>query len=237
MNNAPVSSKDDYHPMLGGLFMRNLFNLIGHFFTQILFSIIVPPLLIPGIAKLSITRSFISFCFGRVLANHYQNIIDVYEGKYGLAMAAGLEKAKEIAGDNISFVVDCGTGTGFVTKQANKQFPDATFFAFDYVYEMLTQAQHNCEDIVSDVFHVLADTFTLPLADGSADLILAQNTIPCFSEFARVCRPGGIVIYVDTSGGWVANLAKWLVARHHLFETVKSERVDLGFYVLTQKSL
>ena len=216
--------------------MRNLLNRIGHLFTQILFSIIVPPLLIPRIAKLSITRSLISFSFGRVLANRYQNIIDIYDGKYGLAMAEGLAKAKELAGKNISVVVDCGTGTGFVTKQANEQLPDATFIAFDVVYEMLLQAHNNCKDIVSDVFHVLADTFTLPLADESADLILAQNTIPCFSEFARVCRPGGIVIFVDTSGGWIANLAKWLVARHHLFRTVIGERVDLGFYVLTQKA-
>jgi len=216
--------------------MRNLFNRIGHLFAQILFSILVPPLLIPSIAKLPVTRLFISFCFGRMLANRYQNIIDVYEGKYGLAMAAGLAKVKEIAGEKISVVVDCGTGTGFVTRQAGEQFPHAAIIAFDVVYEMLTKARNNCKDIVSDVFHVMGDAFSLPLADGSADLILAQNTIPCFSEFARVCRPGGMVIFVDTSGGWITSLAEWLVARHGLFETVISERVDLGFYVLAQKA-
>jgi SAM-dependent methyltransferase len=216
--------------------MINLFNRIGHLFTQILFSIIIPPLLIPSIVKLSITRLFISFCFGRVLVNKYQNIIDIYGGKYGLAMSEGLDKAKKMAGRNISFVVDSGTGTGFVTKQASEQFPNATFIAFDVVYEMLMQAHNNCKDIKSDIFNVLADNFNLPLADESADLVLAQNTIPCFSEFARVCRSGGIIIFVDTSGGWITNLAKWLVARHHLFETIIGERVDLGFYILAKKA-
>jgi len=190
----------------------------------------------PKIAKLSITRFFISFCFGRAYGNRYQSIIDSFQGRYGLAMAEGLAKAKEIAGDKISVVVDCGTGTGFVTKQAAKQFPHATFIAFDILYGMLTQARNNCKDIAADIFYVQADAFALPLANDSVDLLLVQNTMPCFAEFARVCRSGGMVIYVDTSAGWIAHLAKRLVEKYQLFETVMGERVDLGFYVLAQKT-
>lgn len=216
--------------------MGNPFIRLSHFLSQILFSTITPFLLMPRIAKLSITRLFIAFCFGRLYGNRYQSIIDAFQGRYGLAMAEGLAKAKGIAGDKISVVVDCGTGTGFVTKQAAEQFPDATFIAFDILHGMLTQARNNCKDIATDVFHVQADTFAIPLADQSVDLLLAQNTIPCFAEFDRVCRPGGMIIYVDTSAGWIANLAKRLVEKHRLFETVMGERVDLGFYVLAQKA-
>jgi len=60
--------------------------------------------------------------------------------------------------------------------------------------------------------------------------------MPCFAEFARVCRPGAIIIYVNSSAGWIANLAKRLVEKHGLFERVTGERVDLGFYVLAQKA-
>lgn len=221
--------------MSGDLFMGNPFIRLSHFLSQILFSIITPFLLMQRIAKLSITRLFISFCFGRLYGNRYQKIIDAFQGRYGLAMAQGLAKAKEIAGDNISVVVDCGTGTGFVTKQAVEYFPNASFIAFDILHGMLTQARNNCRDIATDVFHVRADTFALPLADKSVDLLLAQNTIPCFAEFARVCRPGGMMIYVDTSAGWIANLAKRMVKKNQFFETVIGERVDLGFYVLAQK--
>ena len=121
--------------------MGNLLARLGHFFTQILFSIITPFLLIPCVAKLFFTRFIISFCFGRLYGNRYQNIIDSSQGRYGLAMAKGLERVKETTEDMISVVVDCGTGTVFVTRQAAEQFPDATFIAFDILYGMLQQAR------------------------------------------------------------------------------------------------
>lgn len=216
--------------------MSNPFIRPALFLSQMLFSIITPPLLMPRIAKLRFTRLFISFCFGRAYGNRYQNIIDSFQGRYGLAMAEGLARAKEIAGDGISVVADCGTGTGFVTRQAAEQFPHATFIAFDILEGMLTQARNDCKDIPTDVFYVQADTFALPLADQSVDLLLAQNTMPCFAEFARVCRPGGMIIYVDSSAGWIAKLSKRLVEKHRLFERVMGERVDSGFYVLACKT-
>lgn len=211
------------------------FKRLALFASQILFSVLTPPLLIPSIAKLRFTRAFISFCFGRSYGNRYQDIIDSFEDRYGLAMAAGLEKARETAGDTVSTIVDCGTGTGFVTRQAAGHFPHATFIAFDLLPGMLAQARENCKGLSTDVLHVQADAFALPLADGSVDLLLAQNTMPCFAEFARVCRPGGMVLYVDSSAGWISGLAKRLVERHRLFEDVRGERVDLGFYVLARK--
>ena len=213
----------------------NPVNRFALFVSQVVFSIITPPLLMPRIANLRFARSFVSFCFGRSYGKRYDSIIASFQGRYGLAMAEGLARAKAIAGDGISVIADCGTGTGFVTGQAAEQFPHATFIAFDILSGMLLQARDNCKDISTDVFHVQADAFKLPLADQSVDLLLAQNTMPCFEEFARVCRPGGIIIYVDSSAGWITNVAKRLVVNHQLFDRVKGERVDLGFYVLAQK--
>jgi ubiquinone/menaquinone biosynthesis C-methylase UbiE len=210
--------------------------LLAQLTTQIFFSIITIPLLIPQIARVSVTRLFISTCFGRLYGNRYQSVIDSFQGRYGLAMAAGLARVKEIAGKSVSLVADCGTGTGFVTKQAAAEFPQATFVALDILPGMLRQAANNCKDLVRKAFFVQADTFALPLADQSVDLLLVQNTIPYFAEFHRVCRPGGMIIYVDTSAGWIANLSKRLVEKHKLFAKVISERVDLGFYVLAQKA-
>lgn len=209
---------------------------LAHYLTQFLFSVITPPLLIPKIAQMHITRLFISTCFGRLYGNRYQKVIDSFQDRYGLAMAEGLTRVKELAGDHISLVADCGTGTGFVTKQAAAAFPQATFVALDILSGMLKQAANNCKETVRQALFVQADTFALPLADQSVDLLLVQNTIPCFAEFHRVCRPGGMIIYVDTSAGWIANLSKRLVEKHKLFAKVISERVDLGFYVLAQKA-
>lgn len=213
----------------------NPLNRFALFASQVLFSMITPLLLIPGIAKFRLTRSLVSFCFGRSYGNRYQSIIDSFQGRYGLAMAEGLSKAKQIAGDSISVIVDCGTGTGFVTKQAAEYFPHATFIAFDFLPGMLAQARDNCRDVSTAVFHVQADAFALPLADESVDLLLAQNTMPCFTEFARICRPGGIIVYVDSSAGWIANTAERMVKKYGLFAGVIGERIDMGFYVLAQK--
>ena len=187
--------------------MHNKLNRAGLFLSQILFSAITPLLLVPRIANMKTTRSFIAFCFGRSYGNRYQTIIDSFQGRYGVAMAESLRKAKRIFEDKVCSVLDCGTGTGFVTEQAAKQFPDATFIAFDILPGMVRQANNNCKSIGTDVFHVQADNFALPLAAESVDLILAQNTMPCFTEFARVCRPGGAVIYVDSSSGWITDKA------------------------------
>lgn len=213
----------------------NTLNRLALLTSQILFSVITPPLLIPGIGKLRFTRSLISFCFGRSYGNRYQNIIDSFQGRYGLAMAEGLKNAKAIAGHRVAIVADCGTGTGFVTNQAAEQFPHATFIAFDLLSGMLRQARTNCKSIAADVFHVQADNFALPLTDESVDLLLAQNTMPCISEFARVCRPGGMIVYVDSSAGWVTDLVKRLVEKHKLFRRVVGERVDMGFCMVLEK--
>jgi SAM-dependent methyltransferase len=217
-----------------GCFMSNVFNRLSLFFAQLLFSVVVPPLLIPLIARQRVTRSIVAFCFGRMYGNKYQHIIDSFNGKYGIPMAQGLSKVNEIAGDKISVIVDCGTGTGFVTKQAAEYFPDAKIVAFDLLDSMLGQARHNCKQIAARVIHIKADTFALPLANNSVDLILAQNTIPNFEDFARICRSGGMVIFVDCSAGWVTRLAKRLVEKTKLFKTVLGERVALGFYILAQ---
>ena len=214
--------------------MKTLFNRLSLLFAQLLFSMVMPPLFIPRIARLRVTRSLVAFCFGRSYGNKYQHVIDSFQGKYGLAMAQGLSKAKDLAGDNISVIVDCGTGTGFVTKQAAECFPDAKIAAFDLLDRMLSQARANCKEIAPRVIHCKADTFALPLADNSVDLVLAQNTIPNFEDFARICRPNGAVIFVDCSAGWVTGLVKHLVEKTGLFEKVSGERVAMGFYILAQ---
>ena len=214
--------------------MGNVLNRLSHLFTQILFSLITPPLLIPGLAKLSVIRSIVSCCFGRLYGNRYEDIIDSFQGRYGLAMAEGLAEVERMVGDKSLVVLDCGAGTGFVTEQAARQFPNATIVSFDILHGMVMQARNNCHNVATHVFHFQADTFAIPLAGQSVDLLLAQNTIPWFEEFSRVCRPGGVIVYVDTSAGWIADLAKRLVARHKLFKSVMVKRIDIGFYILAR---
>jgi ubiquinone/menaquinone biosynthesis C-methylase UbiE len=214
--------------------MSKVVNRLSLLFAQLFFSMIMPPLMMPIIARMHVTRSIVAFCFGRMYGSKYQHVIDSFNGKYGLAMAQGLSKVKEIAGDHISVIVDCGTGTGFVSKQAAEYFPDAKIVAFDLLEGMLRQARRNCKEIASRVNLIKADTFALPFANDSADLILAQNTIPNFEDFARISRSDGMIIFVDCSAGWIAGLAARLVKKTKLFKNVLGKRVALGFYILAQ---
>jgi ubiquinone/menaquinone biosynthesis C-methylase UbiE len=216
--------------------MHNNLNKLGLFLSQILFSIITPVLLMPRVGQLKVTRAIIAFSFGRAYGNRYQHIIDLFNGRYGTALAEGLKRAKEILGNKVSVVLDCGTGTGFVTKQAAEQFPHAIFIAFDILPGMLRQASDNCKDIAAEVYHIQADSFALPLADESVELILAQNTMPCLVEFARVCRPGGVIVYVDSSSGWITQKARKQVEKYRLFKNVTGEHFDMGFCIVAEKA-
>jgi len=118
--------------------MGNIFNRLSLFFAQLLVSMVMPPLFVPRIARLRVTRLLVAFCFGRLYGNKYQHVIDSFHGKYGLAMAEGLSKAKDLAGHNISVIVDCGTGTGFATKQVSPKL----IFNFVDFYDELVRQRH-----------------------------------------------------------------------------------------------
>ncbi len=83
--------------------MKNIINRLSHFFAQLLFSMVMPPLFIPSIARLRFTRSIVAFCFGRLYGTKYQHVIDSFQRKYGSAMAEGLSKVMVI-------FVDCSAG-------------------------------------------------------------------------------------------------------------------------------
>jgi ubiquinone/menaquinone biosynthesis C-methylase UbiE len=208
---------------------------LGLFFTQVLFALSVPWLLIPSLASLRISRWIVAYCFGKRLSQRYQKIIDMYAGTYGAAMEAGMRRAGEMMEREASTVLDCGTGTGFVARQATGLFPDAHVHALEYVPAMLERAREGCAEAGADVTFVRGDSFDLPVRDGSVDVVLAQNTIACLREFSRVCRKGGCFVFVDTSAGWVTGPSGWLVRRTGLFETVEAKRVDLGFYVVARR--
>ena len=84
------------------------------------------------------------------------------------------------------------------------------------------------------IHHLRADSFALPLANSSVEMVMAMNTLTCFAEFARVCRPGGVILYVDSSADWIVNLAVRLISLQMRLTLIRKERVDLGFYIVVR---
>jgi len=88
--------------------------------------------------------------------------------------------------------LDVGCGTGVVTDLLTEAFPSASICGVDLSLRMLTVAAGKRRRL--PVRFVVGDAATLPIADGSVDLLVSL-AVPVFaSETTRVLTPGGVVI-------------------------------------------
>jgi len=128
----------------------------------------------------------------------------------GYDAAAGLQQ--EVCGNllerlewiNFSpkVVLDLGTGTGQGVVRLRKQYPKAQLIAFDLAESMLKRTSKRAGWFRKPGL-LCGDARRLPLADNSVDLIFSSLTIQwcsedlvaLFSEFARVLKPGGLLMF------------------------------------------
>ncbi|MEJ2391943.1 MAG: methyltransferase domain-containing protein [Gammaproteobacteria bacterium] len=102
-------------------------------------------------------------------------------------------------------VLDVGAGTGYCTALLQKQYPKAYVLALDIAYPMLTHARSKSSwwtRMRRKTAYLCADAETLPLADNSVDMVFSNLTLQwinqlehTLAEFARVLRPGGMLLF------------------------------------------
>jgi demethylmenaquinone methyltransferase/2-methoxy-6-polyprenyl-1,4-benzoquinol methylase len=100
-------------------------------------------------------------------------------------------------------LLDVGAGTGKIALAARRRHPRALIVAADLTTEMMIVGRGKSGD---EVLWCCADALNLPFPDKSFDAVtsgfLVRN-VPdihrAFSEQARVVRPGGTVVCLDTN--------------------------------------
>lgn len=101
-------------------------------------------------------------------------------------------------------LLDVGTGTGDIAYTALQRNPTLRAVGSDFTYEMMAAGV----DKVPGVFlpFAQADTYALPFADNSFDAVvsgfLVRNVVDrvaAFREMARVTKPGGRVVCLETT--------------------------------------
>lgn len=100
--------------------------------------------------------------------------------------------ARGVPADLAGPVAEVGSGTGLCSATVAGRFTPA--LAVEIAPEMLRLAP------AGPAHRVLADGARLPVADGSLAAVVLMNAFLFGPECARVLRPGGVVVWVNSRG-------------------------------------
>jgi len=119
-------------------------------------------------------------------------------------------------------IVDLGCGTGKALRGLQKAYPQARVHAVDMSQQMLKRAGANYRWL-SRKRRVVADMERLPFAEDSFDLVFSSLALPwcndlnlALAEFARVARPGALILFTSFGPATLSELAlSWQALDDH----------------------
>jgi ubiquinone/menaquinone biosynthesis C-methylase UbiE len=123
-------------------------------------------------------------------------------------------------------IVDLGTGPGLLAVELHKLWPRARIIGVDPSSEMLRIARRNAGQAGMPDFEArLGTAEEIPLASGSADLVVSQSSFhewedpqKGLGEVFRILKPGGSLILKDYDGAWLSPWKRKLLGRFHHLE-------------------
>ncbi len=115
-------------------------------------------------------------------------------------------------------IADVGCGTGWMTRQLRRQFPQAEITGVDLAAGMVAYAKTHCDDLTAE--WLVGDMESLPFPDASQDLIFSNlamqwldDPVHWFGEVRRVLKPGGSLLCTTLLAGTLQELkSSWEVA-------------------------
>lgn len=124
---------------------------------------------------------------------------------------------------NPSWILDVGAGTGACTRLLTKRYPRARVVAVDFVPAMLRAARGRSRRWLTRRHFLCGDAETLPVGDAVVDLVVSSLMLPyclppdrTFSEFRRVLRPGGLLVFSSLGPDTLKELREsWAVVDGH----------------------
>ena len=140
-------------------------------------------------------RGFITLLRSRGLIGDSADMLDAREAFLGAGWYAPLRDAVAtlaVSGSPRS-IIDIGCGTGYYLGGVLAQAPEAHALAVDIspaAVARTVRSNERTDGLVADVWS------PLPIRDGSADVILNVFAPRNTAEFARVLRPGGLLVVV-----------------------------------------
>jgi malonyl-CoA O-methyltransferase len=102
-------------------------------------------------------------------------------------------------------IADIGAGTGYLSKALAQRYKRARVIALDLAPNMLGAARRHSPvlaRLLNRQSFVCGDAERLPFADRSTDLVFSNLTLQwcsnleaVFTEFCRILKPGGLLIF------------------------------------------
>lgn len=132
-------------------------------------------------------------------------------------------------------LVDAGCGEGYYTKNVCPG-RDMTRIGFDLSKEAVKLAARG----QGGASFLVADLANIPLCDGCADVLLDVFTPANYAEFARVLKPGGVLIKLWPRSGYLCQLreaARGLL-RHDTYDDSRvAEYLDAHARMLERRTI
>jgi demethylmenaquinone methyltransferase/2-methoxy-6-polyprenyl-1,4-benzoquinol methylase len=101
-------------------------------------------------------------------------------------------------------LLDIGTGTGDIAYEAKRRYPGIEAIGADFTYEMMAAGVDKVPE--TRVPFAQGDTYALPFPDKTFDAVVSGfmmrnvvDRVAAFREQARVTRPGGRVVCLETA--------------------------------------
>lgn len=144
----------------------------------------------------------------------FEQVADQYDKHAALEQEVGRRLLEKVAFRRVlpATILDLGCGTGFGTAKLKQEFRKAQVIGLDTSMAMLSRLRDR-SGMLKPLKGVCGDIGALPFAGASADMLFASlsgcwspDPMAMFSEFRRVLRPDGMLLFSTFGPGLMKEL-------------------------------